>query len=77
MDLTPAVYRALIRAERVARFEPDCTANTRLIRALLHEEEGTASQLLAGAGLRIPAYLEQFPWPATLSAEYDQTTPGE
>ena len=77
MDLTPAVYRALIRAERLARFEPDCTANTRLIRALLHEEEGTASQLLAGAGLRIPAYLEQFPRPATLSGDYDQTTPGD
>ncbi|MFM8932385.1 MAG: thiamine phosphate synthase [Gemmataceae bacterium] len=67
----------MTRADLLARFEPEWTAQTRLIRALLQEEEGAATQLLSGAGLRIPAYLEQFPWPTSLTDDFGQTFLGE
>ena len=72
MDLTPAVYRALSRANRLAQILPEWTAQARLIRALLQEDEGVAGQWLAWSGLRLPAYLAQFPWPANLTDDAEQ-----
>ena len=64
MDLTPAVYRALGRANLLATHRPDWSASTRLLRSLLQEEGGVALHLLKESGLQLTEYLEKFPWPA-------------
>ncbi len=63
MDLTPAVYRALGRANLLATHRPDWSASTRLLRSLLQEEGGVALHLLKESGLQLAEYLEKFPWP--------------
>lgn len=66
MDLTPAVYRALVRANLLAHHRPDWSGSTRLLRSLLQEEDGIALHLLRASGLRLTEYLEKFPWPAEM-----------
>jgi thiamine-phosphate pyrophosphorylase len=66
MDLTPAVYRALARANSLAKVWPEWSATGRLLRAFLEEEEGAAPALLIQFGFNLPNYLAESPWPAGL-----------